>query len=90
LISFFIIASNFRALAKGLYVWTAVTDGLCVLQGMVMAKLMIEDAKMRDGWSISGFTLGGYVRLRTFYSRNQDTLGKLSIILYEPHRPTSV
>lgn len=59
LISFFVIASNFRALAKGLYVWTAITDGLCVLQGMIMTKLMIEDAKMRDGWSIMGFTLGG-------------------------------
>jgi|SRR5208282_1710649 len=59
LFSFFIIASNFRALARGLYVWTAVTDGLCVLQGMIMTKLMIEDAKMRDWWSITGFTLGG-------------------------------
>jgi len=59
LISFFVIASNFRALAKGLYVWTALTDGLCVLQGMIMTKLMIEDEKMRDWWSISGFTLGG-------------------------------
>ena len=59
LISFFIIASNFRALARGLYIWTAITDGLCVLQGMIMTKLMIEDEKMRDWWSITGFTLGG-------------------------------
>jgi len=51
LISFFVIASNFRALARGLYVWTGVTDGLCVLQSMLMTKLMIENVKMRDWWS---------------------------------------
>jgi hypothetical protein len=59
MISFFIIASNFRALAKGFYIWTAITDGGCVLQGTILTKLMIENVKMRDGWSLTGFTLGG-------------------------------
>jgi hypothetical protein len=31
LLSFFIVATNFRALAKGFIVWTVVTDGLIVL-----------------------------------------------------------
>lgn len=59
LISFFIIATNFRALAKGFIVWTVVTDGLIVLQNTIIGKLFNEDQKMRDGVSIAAFTLGG-------------------------------
>jgi hypothetical protein len=59
LLSFFIIASNFRFLAKGLYIATAVTDGLIVLLSSVMAKLMIENVKTRDGLAILGYTIGG-------------------------------
>jgi len=59
LISFFIIATNFRALAKGFIVWTVCTDGLIVLQNTIISKLFNEDEKMRDGLSIAAFTLGG-------------------------------
>jgi hypothetical protein len=59
LISFFIIATNFRALAKGFILWTVVTDGLIVLQSTIINKLMIENEKTRDGLSIMAFTLGG-------------------------------
>jgi predicted MFS family arabinose efflux permease len=59
LISFAIIATNFRALAKGLLVWTVCTDGLIVLQNTIVAKLFNENEKMRDGLSIVAFTLGG-------------------------------
>jgi len=59
LISFFIIATNFRALAKGYIVWTVCTDGLIVLQNTIIGKLMIENEKTRDGLSIAAFTLGG-------------------------------
>jgi hypothetical protein len=59
LFSFFFIASNFRALAKGLYFWTAITDMTLVFQGMLITKLMIEDEKSRDWVSIIAFTVGG-------------------------------
>jgi predicted MFS family arabinose efflux permease len=59
LISFFIIATNFRALAKGFILWTVCTDGLIVLQNTIIGKLFNEDQKMRDGLSIAAFTLGG-------------------------------
>src|SRR5208337_4413498 len=79
LFSFFIIASNFRALARGLYVWTAVTDGLCVLQGMIMTKLMIgrrENAGLVVDHRV--YTWGN-VRLRTFDFCNQASLGRLKM-----------
>jgi hypothetical protein len=59
LVSFFCISSNFRALAKGLYVWTAITDMALVFQGIIITKMMIEDARSRDIISIIAFTLGG-------------------------------
>lgn len=59
MISFAIIATNFRALAKGLIIWTVCTDGLIVLQNTIIAKLFNENEKMRDGLSIVAFTLGG-------------------------------
>lgn len=59
LISFFIIATNFRALAKGYLFWTVGTDGLIVLQNTIISKLFNENDKMRDGVSILAFTLGG-------------------------------
>jgi hypothetical protein len=59
LISFFIIATNFRALAKGYLFWTIGTDGLIVLQNTIISKLFNENEKMRDGLSIASFTLGG-------------------------------
>ena len=59
LVSFFIIATNFRALAKGFIVWTVVTDGLIVLQSTVINKLQIENEKARSGSSILAFTIGG-------------------------------
>ena len=58
-ISFFFIAANFRAVAMGLYFWTAITDMLLVFQGMVVTKLMFEDERTRDWLSIAGFTTGG-------------------------------
>ena len=59
LISFFIVATNFRALAKGYIGWTVVTDGLIVLQNTIIGKIFIEHEKMRDGLSTLAFTLGG-------------------------------
>lgn len=59
MISFFFIAANFRAVAQGLYFWTAITDMLLVFQGMLLTRLMFDDARTRDWYSIAGFTLGG-------------------------------
>lgn len=59
LFSFFIIASNFRTLALGLYIPTAVTDAMIVCQSMLVTKLMVEDAKTRDWLAITGFSVGG-------------------------------
>jgi hypothetical protein len=59
LISFFIIATNFRALAKGYILWTVITDGLIVLQSTIISKIYIENEKTRDGLSTLAFTLGG-------------------------------
>src|SRR5271170_5552174 len=59
LLSFFIIATNFRALAKGFIVWTVLTDGLIVLQSTVVSKIFIENEKARDGLSMLSFTAGG-------------------------------
>jgi hypothetical protein len=59
LLSFFIVATNFRALAKGFIVWTVITDGLIVLQNTIIGKIYIEQEKMRDGSSTLAFTAGG-------------------------------
>jgi hypothetical protein len=59
LLSFFIVATNFRALAKGFIVWTVVTDGLIVLQSTIVSKIFIENEKTRNGLSTLSFTLGG-------------------------------
>jgi hypothetical protein len=59
LVSFFVLACNFRALAKGLYFWTALTDTVIVVQNMIVAKLMIENEKMRDWLAITAFSVGG-------------------------------
>jgi hypothetical protein len=59
LFSFFIVATNFRALAKGFIVWTVITDGLIVLQNTIIGKIYIEQEKMRDGASTLAFTAGG-------------------------------
>lgn len=59
MLSFFVVTANFRALAIGLYAWTAITDTWIVFQNMIMAKLFIEDEKARDKWSIAGATIGG-------------------------------
>jgi hypothetical protein len=59
LLSFFIIATNFRALAKGYILWTVCTDGLIVLQNTIIGKIFIENEKTRDGVSMLAFTMGG-------------------------------
>ncbi len=59
LLSFFIIATNFRALAKGYLVWTVATDGLIVLQNTIVSKIFIENEKTRNGISMLSFTVGG-------------------------------
>jgi hypothetical protein len=59
LIAFFVIACNFRALAQGLYFWTAVTDALLIFQGMMITKLMFDDERSRDWNSIAAFSCGG-------------------------------
>jgi hypothetical protein len=58
-VSFFFVAANFRAVAQGLYFWTALTDMLLVFQGMMVTKLMFDDERSRDWVSIAGFTFGG-------------------------------
>lgn len=58
-VAFFFVAANFRAVAQGLYFWTAITDMLLVFQGMLVTKLMFDDARTRDWYSIAGFTFGG-------------------------------
>lgn len=57
--SFFVISVNNIALIHGKYFWTIATDMVLVFQGMLVSKLMIEDAKSRDWASIWGFTCGG-------------------------------
>ena len=59
LLSFFIIATNFRALAKGYIVWTVATDGLIVLQNTIVSKIFIENDKTRSGIAMLSFTAGG-------------------------------
>ena len=59
LLSFFIVATNFRALAKGYIGWTVVTDGLIVLQSTIVSKIFIENEETRNGLSTLCFTLGG-------------------------------
>lgn len=59
MVSFFVISVNNIALNRGKYLWTITTDMALVFQGMVVSKLMIEDARSRDWNSIAGFTLGG-------------------------------
>ena len=59
LLSFFIIATNFRALAKGIILWTVITDGLIVLQSTIISKIFIENEKTRSGLNTLAFTLGG-------------------------------
>jgi hypothetical protein len=59
LLSFFIVATNFRALAKGYIGWTVITDGLIVLQSTIVSKIFIENEKTRNGLSTLSFTLGG-------------------------------
>lgn len=60
-VSFFFVAANFRAVAQGLYFWTAITDMLLVFQGMMVTRLMFDDERSRDWVSIAGFTFGGAV-----------------------------
>ena len=57
--SFFVISVNNLALNRHNYLWTISTDMVLVFQGMLISKLMIEDAKSRDWSSIFGFTCGG-------------------------------
>ena len=59
LISFFIVATNFRALAKGFIGWTVITDGLIVLQNTIIGKIFIEHDRMRGGIPTLAFTMGG-------------------------------
>src|SRR5438105_3150365 len=59
MLSFFVICANFRALAQGLYFWTAFTDAMIVFQNMMIAKLFIENENARDKWCIAGATIGG-------------------------------
>jgi hypothetical protein len=58
-ITFFILCANFRAVALGLYFWTAVTDMIIVFNGMLVTKMLFDDEKSRDWVSIAGYTLGG-------------------------------
>jgi hypothetical protein len=58
-IAFFLVCANFRAIALGLYFWTAVTDMVIVFNGMLVTKMLFDDEKSRDWVSIAGYTLGG-------------------------------
>jgi hypothetical protein len=59
LVSYFLLAANFRAIAKGYYLYTASTDLLIAFQGIVVTKLMIEDKRSRDWVVVGAYTLGG-------------------------------
>jgi hypothetical protein len=59
LIAFFLICANFRAVAQGLYFWTAFTDMIIVFNGMLVTKMLFDDEKSRDWVSIFGYTFGG-------------------------------
>lgn len=48
-----------RAVALGIYSWTALTDMIIVFNGMMVTKLLFDDEKSRDWVSITGYTLGG-------------------------------
>lgn len=59
--TFFLLAFNFRSLAKGNYFWTIASDGVIALNGMAAIKLMNEDPRARSWWAIVGSTVGGMV-----------------------------
>ena len=59
LVSYFVLTANFRAIAHGLYFWTALTDLWITFQGMLLTKLLIEDERTRSWLSIAAFAVGG-------------------------------
>jgi hypothetical protein len=60
-ISYFVITANFRALAQGYYLATAVTGVLLTIQNCIVAKLSIEDADGRSWAAIAGSGFGGMI-----------------------------
>lgn len=58
-LAFFIICTNMRAVSQGLYFWTAITDMWLVAQSMIITKLMFDDEKARDWFSIVAYSTGG-------------------------------
>lgn len=57
-LSYFIFVANTRAFTKGLYGWTAATDGWLAMQGFLMTRLISKDED--DGpWALCGTVFGG-------------------------------
>lgn len=59
LATFFLLAFNFRVLAKGSYFWTILSDGILSANGMLGIKAIAEDERARTKAAIIGNTLGG-------------------------------
>jgi hypothetical protein len=59
LATFFMLAFNFRVLAKGSYFWTILSDGIISANGMIGLKAITEDERARTASAIVGNALGG-------------------------------
>lgn len=58
-ISFFIICSNYRAVAIGSYFWSGLTDFLVLVQNGCLGKLAIDDKRARTWFAVAGTAIGG-------------------------------
>lgn len=58
-VSFFVISSNFRAIAIGNYFWAGTTDFMTLVQNFAIGKLMMDDERMRTWYVGLGAAVGG-------------------------------
>lgn len=57
-LAYFIFVANTRAFTKGLYGWTALTDGWLAMQGFLMIRIISKGED--DGvWELAGTVFGG-------------------------------
>jgi hypothetical protein len=57
-IAYFVFVANTRAFTRGLYGWTAATDGWLAMQGFLMPRLIVKD-EGGGAWAICGTIFGG-------------------------------
>lgn len=59
LATFFMLAFNFRVLAKGSYFWTILSDGILSANGMIGIAAIAKDERAQTKSSIIGNAMGG-------------------------------